>query len=200
MSLDDKGQRILGCCIALVPLAAVIIRVIARLQDGSFTIVEDLPLHLCRTIAIMAPFVMWTKHRRWLGIFYFWIGIGTAAANIIPDLKEGFPAIGYFVYWMLHSVLIILPLYSIFVYRIRINFKDLINAYLATLVYMMICWLVNIQLGSNYSYTMEKPPTGGLLDILGSYPTHMFTIQFLILGLFLLLYLPFWRAKDKVNS
>lgn len=196
-SLEEYKQRILGVVISMIPLAAVIIRVLSRMQDGTFTIVEDLPLHLCRTIAIMAPIVMWTKNRFWLGIFYFWIGIGTAAANIIPDLKEGFPDVGYFAYWMLHSVLIILPFYAIFVYQIKIDFKDLIKAYFATLVYTLICWGVNIAIGSNYSYTMVKPPTGGLLDILGPYPLHIATMQILIFTLFLLLYIPFWKRPLK---
>lgn len=193
----DSKQRLIGMGIALIPFLSVSIRMLYLLIVGEFTIQGDLPLHLCRLIAILAPFVMYFKWRMWSGIFYFWIFIGTLGANLLPDLNDGFPSLEYFLFWLLHSVLVILPFYLVFVYRIKIQLKDLIITFVATNIFLCICWMLNLSIGSNYFYTMEKPNTGGLLDFLGEYPFFLLYGQLLILGFLLVFYLPFaFRRVD----
>lgn len=193
---DDKTQRIIGALIAGVPFLSVSSRMIYLLAVRQFTIEGDLPLHLCRMIALIAPFVMFYKRRFWLGILYFWIFIGTLGANVFPDLDGGFPSLEYFLFWFLHSVLVILPFYTVFVYRIKITIKDLLMTYLMTNLFMLVCWGLNIQLGSNYFYTMKKPNTGGLLDFLGDYPVFLLNGQLIMLGFFLVFYLPFAFKRE----
>lgn len=188
---SDKIQRIIGASIAMIPFLSVSTRMVYLAFIGQFTIEGDLPLHLCRVIALIAPFVMFYKLRFWLGILYFWIFIGTLGANIFPDLNSGFPSLEYFLFWFLHSVLVILPFYIVFVYMVKINIKDILMTYLATNVFMLVCWGLNIRLGSNYFYTMKKPNTGGLLDFLGEYPVFLLNGQLIMLGFFLVFYLPF---------
>ncbi len=180
----------IGFYIAMIPFIAVISRIVLLLADQTFSIKEDLPLHLCRIIGLMVPFVMLYKNRFWMGVFYFWVGVGTLAANFVPDIDYGFPSIHYFLYWMGHSILVIIPFYVIFVHRVKIAFRDLVNAFWVANVLLLICWLINLGLGSNYFYAMKMPPTGGLLDFLGPYPYFIFGMQLLSLVLFLLFYLP----------
>ena len=193
----DRQQRLIGIGIGLIPFLSVSTRMLYLVIVGEFTVTGDLPLHLCRLIAVLAPFVMYYKWRMWLGIFYFWIFIGTLGANILPDVKLGFPSLEYFLFWSLHSVLVILPFYTVFVYRVQIKFMDLMTAYLATNLFLGMCWLLNFSIGSNYFYTMKKPNTGGLLDFLGEYPFFLLYGQLLILGFLLVFYLPFALSQSN---
>ena len=196
---NDKTQRILGAGIAMIPCLSVCTRMIYLGAIGEFTAVEDLPLHLCRFIALLAPFVMYYRRRFWLGILHFWIFIGTLGANVFPELFTGFPSLEYILFWSLHSPLLILPFYSIIVYKVQINTRDAITTFVATNLFLVFCWVVNYFLGSNYFYTMKKPNTAGLLDFLGEYPTYLLTGQMVIVGFILLFYLPFAFGKSKTT-
>ncbi len=197
---DDRMQRIIGTSIAMIPCLSVCTRMIYLAAIGEFTPVEDLPLHLCRFIALLAPFVMFYRRRSWLGILHFWIFIGTLGANVFPELFTGFPSLEYILFWTLHSPLLILPFYSIIVYRVKINASDAIKTFIATNLFLAICWVINYSLGSNYFYTMKKPNTAGLLDFLGEYPTYIFSGQMVIIGFILLFYLPFTIRKSKKTT
>jgi len=199
MRSQDSTQRLIGMLIGLIPFLSVTARMIYLLIVGEFTIQGDLPLHLCRLIALLAPFVMYYKWRMWLGIFYFWIFIGTLGANILPDLDDGFPSLDYFLFWFLHSILVILPFYIVFVYRVKIQLKDLVITFIATNLFLLIWWFLNLSIGSNYFYTMEKPNTGGLLDFLGEYPFFLLYGQLLILGFLLVFYLPFALSSKGLD-
>ena len=197
---NDRTQRIVATSIAMIPFLSVCTRMFYLLAIGEFTAVEDLPLHLCQSIALIAPFVMFYKRRFWLGLLHFWIFIGTLGANFFPDLPNGFPSIEYFLFWTVHSPLLILPIYSIIIYKIKINTKDAVASFIATNALLAICWIINKNLGSNYFYTMEKPITTGFLDFLGEYPTYLLTGQLLIIGFILLFYLPFVIGRSKAGS
>ncbi len=193
----EYNQRLIGLGIGLIPFLSVATRMLYLAMIGEFTVTGDLPLHLCRLVALLAPFVMYFKWRMWLGIFYFWIFIGTLGANVLPELSEGFPSLQYFLFWLLHSVLVILPFYAIFVYKTRIVFGDLIRAYIATNLFLGLCWLLNLSIGSNYFYTMAKPNIGGHLDFLGEYPYYLLYGQLLIVILLVVLYLPYALSRFK---
>jgi hypothetical integral membrane protein (TIGR02206 family) len=49
---------------------------------------------------------------------------------------------------------------------------------------------INVFLGSNYMYTLRKPETASLLDMMGPWPWYLLTAEFVALVMFVLLYLP----------
>jgi len=189
--LNDAQRKKLLLYLSFIPVLGYFLTVICSTIEGSFSIQENLPFHVCRFVALAAPFVIWKNNRYWLAVFYFWILAGTLNANITPDINYGFPSWDYFSYWMIHSFLIILPIYYIIIFKIRITFKDLINAYVMANVFLLCSLIVNYLIGSNYMYTLAKPESGSLLDIMGPWPWYLVWTQFLALLLFLILYLPF---------
>lgn len=170
--------------------------VCASMEDG-FNPQEDLPFHVCRFLALSAPYFIWKHNRFWLGVMYFWILAGTLNANITPDIKYGFPSWDYFSYWMMHSFLVILPIYYIVIFKVRITLKDFFNAFWTANLFLIFSLIANYILGSNYMYTMAKPPADTILNMMGEWPIYLLTTQLLALFLFTLLYIPFAFKKKK---
>ena len=179
----------LGCL--MTPLFALI--------EGDFNIQDDLPFHLCRFIGFTTPFVLKYRSRYWIGVFYFWILAGTLNSNITPDVEFAFPHWTYFSYWMNHSFLVIVPIYLVLVFKIKITIKDMWNAFWAANAFMVMTLVINYTIGSNYMYTIKKPPVESLLDMLGPWPFYLINGQLLALLLFFIVWLPFWRPR-KVSS
>jgi len=189
--LDEKQKTKLGAALTLIPLSAVIFRMCLLIYLGIFDYKLDLPLHLCRMMCFIAFYVMASRHRFWLGVLYFWIIAGTLNATITPDLHYGFPHYDYLFYFPNHAGLIILAFYIPLVYKIDITFRDAINALLMINVFLFTLHGVNYLIGSNYMFTMHKPPVASLMDYLGPWPWYLFTGQFLAIGLIIIAYLPF---------
>lgn len=199
LPFDDGYRRRLGTGLAILVMGMVLGGIAVKLAQGTFDIMDDLPLYLCRLIALVLPFAMWNASRYWLGIFYFWILAGTLQGILTPDLKEGFPSFFYFRYWFLHAGLVMTIVYAVWVYRIRITWRDFWRAIIWTQVYIAAIHGLNMLIGSNYSFTMRKPESGSILDILGPWPLYLITGQVLIVTLFLLLMLP-WILRKKAQS
>ena len=195
---DTKQKKDLLLWISLVPAASVIISLTVKILAGRFLWSADLPLHICRFVALVLPLVIYRMNRFWLGVFYFWIFAGTLNANITPDIEANFPHWEYFSYWLLHSFLVIIPLYYIIVLKVDIKLKDIRNAFLMTNAFLALTLIVNFSIGSNYMYSRHKPPVASLLDILGPWPFYLFTGQCLMLLLFFILYIPFILTPRKV--
>ncbi|MBT8190123.1 MAG: TIGR02206 family membrane protein [Bacteroidia bacterium] len=192
---DRKRKKQILFYLSLVPAQATLFNILFPLIEGDFNIHEDLPFHVCRFAALIAPFVIWKESKFWMGILYFWILAGTLNANITPDVQYGFPHWSYFEYWLLHSFLVILPLYYVIVLKIKIQFRDLTNAFWGANVFLIFTLLINISIGSNYMYSRAKPPVPSLLDLMGPWPTYLLTGQLLAGVLFFILYLPFYFRR-----
>lgn len=198
---SDRDKRMLGAALALVPPTAVLIRVGMTVIDGTFSITTELPLHLCRTLAFMFPFIIWHKSRKWFGITYFLTVAGTTQAIVTPDIAYAAPHFDYWLYWMLHCVLVLLPFYCIVVFGFRIVWRDFVNALIALNIYLVGTGVINMLLGSNYFYTSHKPAGPTLLDALGPWPWYILAAEGLAIILFLLVGLPFWfGSKSNTNS
>ena len=181
--------------LSIIPAFTAIMGLIMPCIEGDFNIQEDLPLHICRFVALAAPIAILKQNRFWMGIFYFWILAGTLNANITPDVEYNFPHWTYFSYWLEHSFLVILPIYYVLVLKIRIQVQDLKNAFWMANAFLVMTLLVNWMIGSNYMYSRHKPPVASLLDILGPWPIYLISGQLLAGVLFFIVYLPFFFRK-----
>ena len=190
--LKREGQKNLIFGISLIPLIGYLSNVIFPLIEGDFNLQEDLPVHVCRVLAIATPVVIWYNKRYWMRIFYFWILAGTLNASITPDVEYTFPHWTYFNYWMVHSFLVIIPIYYVFVFKMKITFNDLKNAFWLANIFLISTYFINVLLGSNYMYSRAKPTAATILDVMGPWPVYLITGQLLALILFFLLYLPFY--------
>jgi len=187
---SKNSQRFIGAGLATITTIAVLSRMLFTSMDGSFTIEAELPIHLCRLMAFILPFAMFTKNRYWLGLSYFIIIAGTLQALITPDLPLSSPHYSYYIYWILHGFLFVLPFYIIIVYGLIPTKKDLWNAFIILNIYAAFTILINCILNSNYFYTWHKPEAASLLDYLGPWPIYIVAVELIGLLFFYIAYLP----------
>jgi len=150
--------------LSLLPLAALVIQNLIKINQGVFTIQDDLPLHICRILALFAPLVYWKDNKFWTGVFYFWILVGTFNAVIAADIRHDFPHYNYFSYFILHIGLIPLPIYHCYILGRRIVKRDLWNAYWTANVFLILTMIINFSIQSNYMFTRHKPIVASLMD------------------------------------
>lgn len=196
--LNQKQQTLLGTALALSILAGMLGRMLIITLTEGFDVKEELPLYICRIVTFIMPFMMFYRHRKSFGILYFVVLAGTLNAVITPDLEFGFPHYSAWIYWLIHAGLVLVILYAVFVYRLKPTFKDLWYTFIVINIYLVLLHLLNLSIGSNYSYTIQKPPSPSLLDYMGAWPWYLLTGQLIALVLFLILYAPFF-IRDKLR-
>ncbi len=199
-SVDEPLKSNIGMVIAGLTLSALILEAAVKIAFRTYDILVDLPLFMCDLVAMVLPFVLLYQNRKWTGILYFWALAGTMQALITPDLEEGFPSFHFFRYFFSHGGIVVAVLYTVIVHRIKIGWQDFLNAIIYAQLYLVIIHLVNQGLGSNYAYTMQKPPGPSILDIMGPWPWYIFMGEVVMVILFLLLMIPFLLLQRRLKG
>jgi hypothetical integral membrane protein (TIGR02206 family) len=194
---DVDMKTNIALVLAGLTFSTLLIEALVKGTEGSYDYLSDLPLFLCDLVAILLPFILYSRNRKWIGILYFWAMAGTLQALITPDLKNGFPSFHFFRYFITHSGIVAAILYTVVVWGIRISWKDFFNAILYAQFYLVGIHLINQLLGSNYAYTMHKPYGPTILDLMGTWPWYILWGEFLMIILFLLLIIPFLVSKGS---
>jgi len=193
--MDRRQQKGFLLLLSLLPLAALLFFMGVQMVIGIFDYKEDLPVHVCRLLAFIAPWAYWKENKLWIGIIYFWILVGTFNAVLTPDLQQTFPHWEHLCYFIMHIGLVILPLYHVIVMGYRPSYKDLWNAFLMANGMLILSLLINWILDSNYMYTCAKPPVTTLLDVMGPWPIYLASVQLIGLVLFHIVYVPFYFLR-----
>lgn len=158
---------------------------------GNWDVRSSLPLELCSIASILAGIMLLMKNRFLFEILYF-IGIGGALQAIItPELYFGFPQFRYIQFFLDHALLIIAPLLMIALFHYTITFKSLVKAFITINVIAAIVFPINLLLDANYMFLSHKPSSASLLDLLGPYPIYFISLEFIVIAMFLILYIPF---------
>ena len=195
--LTRPQQKKILLIATFIPLASILLSMAIRLKTGHFTLQEDLPIHICRFVAVLAPWIYWKERPLWTGISYFWVLAGTVNATITPDLYNDFPHWEHLCYFALHLGLIFLPVYYVIVMGHRIKHKDLVSALIAGNIFVIFSLVINKLLSANYMFTLHKPEASTLLDYLGPWPWYLLSVEILGIVIFYLIYLPFVISKKK---
>jgi hypothetical integral membrane protein (TIGR02206 family) len=184
----------------LLPFS-IILWIVLRLWRGEFDLYDDLPLHMCNLVTFFLPLVFTKRSKVIFGILYFWVMAGTLQAVLTPGLEQSFPHFWYLRYWLIHCGLVIFVLYAVIVLGFRPRSKDILYAFLAMNILFVLAHGVNLLLGSNYLYTIQKPNQPSLLDLFGPWPYYILVSEVIALLFFVIYYLPFlYLERSKVRS
>jgi hypothetical integral membrane protein (TIGR02206 family) len=195
--LSKEKQHTVATIFAFSLSITVIIWTVLKIYTRGFDIKQDLPLHLCNFIALLLPIFTLSKKKIYFDIILFWILAGTTHAVITPDLRNGFPNFIFFKYWYVHAGLIIFVLYATIVLQLKPNFKSVFHSFIALQVYIVLLFIINKLLNTNYFYTNSKPEGPTALDYLGEWPYYILTVEFILIPYFSLIYLPFYFIEKK---
>jgi len=164
---------------------------------GEWTIQTHLPFHLCAVLVWTSLLMLLTKNYHIYEFAYF-LGIaGASQALLTPEAGiYGFPHYRIFQTIIAHGAIVSAAIFMTLVEGYRPYWSSLKRVFLWTNFYMLIATGINVLIGSNYLYTLHKPPSASLLDILGPWPWYLLAVEGVALVLCLFLYLPF-ALKDR---
>ena len=193
---SEQIQFLTGNIIASSISLTVIFGSILNSYKPDFNYQEDLPLHLCSFLALVIPVLSYTRKYIYYEIFFFLILAGTLQSLITPS-DYNFLNFTFFRYWFVHSGLVLFMLYATFVYKMRPTIKSVFKSFIGMQFYMILMFLINHLLGSNYFYTNRKPDATTLLDVFGEWPQYIFVVELIVIPFFILIYLPFYLTRNK---
>ena len=192
----EQIQFLTGNIIASSISLTVIFGSILNSYKPDFNYQEDLPLHLCSFLALVIPVLSYTRKYIYYEIFFFLILAGTLQSLITPS-DYNFLNFTFFRYWFVHSGLVLFMLYATFVYKMRPTIKSVFKSFIGMQFYVILMFLINYLLGSNYFYTNRKPEATTLLDVFGEWPQYIFVVELIVIPFFLLIYFPFYLTRKK---
>lgn len=169
---------------------------------GQWTLQTMLPFHLCSVLVWLSAYMLLTRSYAIYEFAYF-LGIGGAIqALITPDAGAyGFPHFRFFQVILSHGAIVTAAIYMTTVEGYRPYWQSLRRVIVYGNLYVLVVFILNSLLGSNYLFIMRKPDTASLIDILGPWPWYVLILEAIALTVFLLLYLPYaWRDRRSLQT
>lgn len=164
---------------------------------GRWTIQTMLPFHLCSALVWLSAYMLVTKNYRIYEFSYF-LGIaGATQALLTPDAgMYGFPHFRAFQVMMSHGAIITAAITMTFVEGFRPTWASVKRVFIGANLYMIVIFIFNQLIGSNYLFIAHKPETASLMDMLPPWPWYILYLEAIGLALCLLLYLPY-ALRDR---
>lgn len=174
-----------------------------RISTGQWNIHENLPLHMCSLFLFINAIMLITRSRT-LYEFSYCLGIGSGLmAFLTPD--PGPYGLWHFVAVQTifgHGLLVTLTFYMTIVEGFHPNWRSIPKTFVFGVAALTLSYLINRFLGSNYMFTMGKPSSASLLDLLGPYPWYLLSMAGVGLAVMVIFVAPWeiWRSIQLKRS
>lgn len=196
---SDRAQAVFRIGLALFMMSAESSWYIWYGIQHGLDVKISLPLQLCSFALYSSLFLLFTGKQIFFEMSYF-LGLGGALqALITPNLEYHFPHVRWYHFTVIHSMLILVPLYFIIVHKYRITYKSLFRVMGISTGLMAFVMLMNHLLDANYMFINEQPEFPSMIDIFvkvfGPWPFYLIGMLLLAFFIFVLLYLPFGEQQ-----
>jgi hypothetical integral membrane protein (TIGR02206 family) len=165
--------------------------------NGSWNVSHAIPLELCSISLILTVVLLLTRKKIIYEILLFTALLGASQALLTPSLNYDFPHFRYFHFFYTHLMIIWVPLYFTWVKGYRPTIWSVLKLCIFLNVLMPIIMLINKLVNGNYMFLSHKPDSASLLDVLGPYPWYILSLEGLLIGLSLIVWLIF---RDKTAT
>jgi hypothetical integral membrane protein (TIGR02206 family) len=159
-----------------------------------------LPLHLCSVLVWTTALMLFSENYR-IYEFIYLMGIGGAIQAVFtPDIGQyGFPHFRFFQTFLSHGGIITAAVFMTVIQGLRPHWRSIGRVFVVMNVYMVLVFMINSILGSNYLFIMRPPDTPSLIDALGPWPWYILSLEGIGLLTSVILYLPF-ALKDWLSQ
>jgi hypothetical integral membrane protein (TIGR02206 family) len=145
-----------------------------------------LPFHLCSALALPI-YAGHQEHASTSSLFPR--HCRAAQALLTPDAgMYGFPHFRAFQVMMSHGAIITAAITMTFVEGFRPTWASVKRVFIGANLYMIVIFIFNQLIGSNYLFIAHKPETASLMDMLPPWPWYILYLEAIGLALCLLLY------------
>ena len=161
---------------------------------------DNLPFHLCGIGVFLSAGLLIYRGYALFEVMYFWGLVGATQAIVTSDIPYPFPHFLNITFFLSHWMIIVVVFYMMIVYGYRPRLSSLWKSLLYLNVYMLLVLPVNLLLNTNYLFLRHKPETESLLDILGSWPWYILSLEAVAMLLFFVFYLPVAMMNRKTTK
>ncbi len=181
-----------GIWLGITCILSMILDQVALLADDPHVSRQEmLPLHFCSIMQFMCVIALGVRSRRIRAITYYGVLCASLQGLITPALAHDYPSPSYFAFFLSHGITVIIALYLPLALKWKPARWDMLWAIGFGIVFLIGVHMINLCLDTNYGFTVSTPPGGSVLDFLGPWPWYMVVMQAPLLGLCMLLTLPF---------
>jgi hypothetical integral membrane protein (TIGR02206 family) len=168
-------------------------------MHGSRMFPNHMPLELCDDSLWLVIAALLTLKPAIFDVAYYWALAGASMSLLTPNMVNppAFIAIQYFAD---HGLIVVATLYLVWSRQARPRPGSVARAMVALNVVAAFVGTFDYFFKTDYMFLRAKPPTASLLDILGPWPWYILSCEGVGTGLFLLLYLPFWKSRSAAGS
>lgn len=168
-------------------------------MHGSRMFPNHMPLELCDDSLWLVIAALLTLKPAIFDVAYYWALAGASMSLLTPNMSNPstFIAIQYFAD---HGLIVAGTLYLVWSGQARPRPGSVARAMVALNIVAIVVGAFDYFFKTDYMFLRAKPPTVSLLDLLGPWPWYILSCELVGTGLFLLLYLPFWRVRSRSTS
>jgi hypothetical integral membrane protein (TIGR02206 family) len=164
------------------------------MRNGMWNISHAIPLELCSISLILSVILLLTRKRIFYEILLFTALLGASQAIFTPLLTFDFPHFRFLHFFYTHLMCIWVVFYFTWVIGYRPTIWSVVKLFVFLNLLMPIILLINKMVDGNYMFLNHKPKSPSLLNFLGPYPWYIVSMEGLLIGLSLLVWLIF-RSK-----
>ena len=173
--------------LGLLLLLNIIIENIYSLSLGSWSVENNLPLHLCGISSFLSVAVLWRFNAAIAHVLFYWGMTGGIHSLLTPEFDLGKEGFFYYAYFISHGGLLLASLYAIIHQRFKPEKYSWFKVFLITQLAALAIGSFNWAFGSNYMY-LSSPPVVNNPLIIGDWPWYILVFEGLALAHFFLLY------------
>ena len=203
--LSQQGRhKALKLWVTIIVLLEVS-RQVWAISLGRYDFAEMLPLHLCGMQVILMPIMLKTNKRELRTFVYLTALIGALAAILFNEtILEKYP------FWhfqtlqsfIIHGLIMMVPLYDIIWFKFRPSFKELPFSIIFMAYLGVQSFLINLWTGGNYLFVSFAPKNTPLEWIETAVETSLYipVMSVIVLIIWSLLLLPFMKKGGRYET
>lgn len=194
--IEEKNKIIFAKAISVLTLIITLSNHIIDVNNGTWDIYENLPLHLCSISNLIVCFILFIPKNQKLFEFLFYCGFwGGLMAILTAQINDYDGSLfKYIQYYTSHGTIIFMPLYMFYHLNYKLSKFSWLKLLLILNIFMAIIIPINFKIGSNYMYLAEAPNIKNPL-VYGDWPFYIINWEFIIIILFYLTYVIFSKQK-----
>jgi hypothetical integral membrane protein (TIGR02206 family) len=170
--------------------------------NGIWKAKHSLPLELCNISLLLCVILLLTRKKVVFEILLFTALLGATQAIFTPALTYDFPHFRFFHFFYTHLMVIWVSFYFTWAKGYYPTFRSIIKLIVFLNLLLPLILFVNKQTNGNYWFLSHKPKGPSLLDVLGSHPWYIFSLEGLLILLSLVVWLIFrkWGKTHDTRS
>ncbi|MBP1950965.1 YwaF family protein [Virgibacillus litoralis] len=171
--------------------------------NGIWSLREHTPLHLCGIAGITGAIALVTHNRKLIQVTFFIGLIPALLALITPELPYDVPHYRFWKFFIHHTAISWTSIFLVATSSLKIHIKSLLETFGYLLLYAIIIgFIINPFLDSNYLYLSHTPTATTPLDVLGSgiwYYVNLCGLAFTVFFIQLQIYKLIRRKKSTLK-